>query len=351
MRRLLSISAIKIANAAVSLLALLLIGRYGNESLTIYVGTIAVVTICTSLWDCGAATLNSNVKLIDNIAYKVNINKWIYYMLKLIAVVLMIAAIYNQNTGQKSINILAGLIGVASSTFILRWGMIKRRSGNIRESILISESIPNLFRLLLVPLFITHAGVGFLCYYAGSLLYSHWICRKKKIQFLNVYFIEADELNTINDKFSVFYSIIASLKNQMLSAMSPHLAAGNGVAIALQQRIIGILQILLSGMHMIMPIQIKSQNTRKINFQISFVAALWLMLSLFGTQIIEVAFIMFGQPPNLGYSVDTIIWLILWLPVVTTPIAIWQISLGRSGRTITLELAIIALYVVAIGKI
>lgn len=178
MRRLLGISAIKIANAAINLLALLLIGRYGSESLTIYAGTIAVVTICTSLWDSGAATLNSNVKLIDNMAYKVDIKKTYQYILKISAIVLMGVAIYYQNTEQKSINVLAGFIGIVSSNFILRWGMIKRRSGDIRESILISESMPNLFRLSLVPLFITHVGIGFLCYYVGTLIYAHWICRE-----------------------------------------------------------------------------------------------------------------------------------------------------------------------------
>lgn len=173
---------------------------------------------------------------------------------------------------------------------------------------------------------------------------------EKTIKFLDVYSIKDGEINAINEKFSIFYSLMTSLKNQMLSALSPHLTAGNGVAIALQQRIIGALQILLSGMHIIMPLQIKSNNTRILNFQIAFAAILWLMLSFFGSQIIDFAFIIFGQIPNLGYSIDTITWFILWLPVVTAPITIWQISLGKSGRTIIVELTVIILYVAAIGK-
>jgi hypothetical protein len=191
--------------------------------------------------------------------------------------------------------------------------------------------------------------LGFLIYLLFMIFYAYHISTKNKIENLNFFLIKVNYKNHLKGTGNLIFSIITATKDQLLSVISPYVEAASGVALIIQQRLIGVIQIFLSGIHLLLPLQVKAKKNDNILRAFVLGIILWLALSLFGGEIINVTSILLKETVNVSSGIH--IWLILWSPVVLSLFVTWLISLGKAKIAVFIEILQILLFLIVLRTI
>jgi hypothetical protein len=336
MIRYFQITNIKIANAAVNLGTLFVIGIYAKELLVFYAGTLALVTICSSIWDAGAATLNSEVALDCDTAYCLNIDPMVNRGLKVTAVVIAIIFCSNQDVPNYQLNAAVCIVGILPTTYLLRWGTIKRRSGHVVESVILSETVPALTRFALIPVLINDSITGFLIYYLLMIIYAYNINTMRTVKNLRLFSIDRTETNGRPEISRLYFSLITALKDQVLTIMSPFMSQNIGIVMVVQQRVLATAQILLSGVHALLPVELKERKYRSIFLIFFFTFVLW--LALCGSANYLMKTVSTESLETVAVNIRLFTWMILWSPIITSVVITIMIAGGRAKGASLIEI-------------
>jgi hypothetical protein len=340
------ITNIKIFNSLVNLGAIFLISLYSRDGVIIYASTLAVIAMCGSIWDAGAATLNSKIDLNENTAYRLATGEILNQGLKTTALIAALVFAFKQEGANQQITAIVCISAIIPTVYILRWGVIKRRSGCVVESIIFSETIPALTRFALVPIFIINPMSGFLIYYLLLAALAGAINKIKKIINLELFFINKTEDNGISDISKLYFSIITAVKDQLLSLFSPFMSPNVGVVMVYHQRIVGVLQIMLSGVHALLPLELKGKNFRRIRIALISTFFFWGLLTFLSNYFIEIISLTFSIAIDI--ELTYISWMVLWSPVFLSLVATLMIADGRTKSSSLIEILQIIAFVAVV---
>jgi hypothetical protein len=346
MTKYLKVTFIKILSALVNLGTLVILGILSKDNVIIYASTLAIITMCVAIWDAGAATLNSNIDLETNTAYRLAAAKILNQALKITAIVVAILFAFKQNGANQQFTAAVCIVGLIPTTYLLRWGIIKRRSGYVLDSIIFSETIPAITRFALIPMFIYDPMSSFLIYYLLMVVYTIKINKTKQINNLGLFFISKNGVNEVDEISMLFFSIITALKDQFLSLMSPFMSATVGATMIFQQRIVAVLQIMLSGVHSLLPIELREKNFRRIWAVLIYTLFVCGFLTFSSNYIIEVLSLIFLD--NAAIKLNYISWMILWSPIFLSLVITLMIARGKAIAPSLIEILQIIAFIALI---
>ena len=280
----------KILSAAVSIGTIILLSHYLDENYLIsYVVIQTLLVVFSSIADFGQNVTNQSIAIEDNEFESKKVSIFLYFLIFLIYIFVINQFFLNE------ISFLVMVfmpISIISSVYNLRWLTVKRRSGEVLDSIIFGELILSILRLfsVLIALIMGYYWFEFALLFF-PIVVSIFLINVKPVRNLKLKMLIGFKGEKI-DVVSYFLSVFVAIKNQILSLFLPFVDDSAKSFVIMSSRVYGAVLIIVSGLNSRIPYSMRlglnNKNWGKLKIILVLILILFIFVVLLYPSYIEI---------------------------------------------------------------
>lgn len=322
---------------------------FGEDSLADYVFYISLSIVFNSLLDFGLNTLNCNMELKKNVFY--SFSNTVAFRLIFIKFLIILMLFFALNVNKMIL--IATLIQVLPSVYLMRFLSVKRRSKEIFLSIMYGELLPSIMKLAIILIlslyfdsFHTMVGISI-----GVLLYCLALSGLMPVSGLAV-FGSHKSSNESKFKFSAYFlSVFFAAKNQIYGLLIPGISSiEQKNLLAVLSRISSLFLALISPMIARLPLFIDSLHLKNKSFLLglAILTFLFLMFISFWKELLLFFGYIFSTPEILISSSSFYLLLLIMINIFVIFISQVLIFKGLTRISLAIEITYFLIVIFAI---
>lgn len=288
----------KILSAAVSIGTIILLSHYLDENYLIsYVVIQTLLVVFSSIADFGQNVRNQSVAIEDNEFESKRVSFFLYFLIFLVYIFL-INQFFLKNISFFVMVLMP--ISIIASVYNLRWLTVKRRSGEVLNSIIFGELILSVLRLcsVLVALIMGYYWFEFALLFF-PIVVSIFLINVKPVRNLKLKIPISFKGEPI-DIVSYFLSVFIAIKNQILSLFLPFVDDSAKSFVIMVSRVYGAVLIMVSGLNSRIPYTMRlgsnNKNWEKLKLVLALILISFIFIVLLYPLYIEVISSIFNVP-------------------------------------------------------
>ncbi len=344
------VEILKIFSAALSIGTIVLLSHFlGEKYLVSYVVIQTLLIVFTSAIDFGQNVTNKSIDIESN-TFQPKVTP-VFLFIFVILIYFFVCFYWFSKDISKFVILLMPL-SILASVYNLRWLTVKRRSGEVFNSVLFGEFSLSILRLTSV---IIGCLLGYFWFELALLLFpilvSILLSRLKPVKQLQL--SSPVDFRKNSEKFDVYayiLSVFIAVKNQILSLFLPGVSENSKSYVIMVSRLYGAIVIVISGLHARIPYSMKlakvDNKWKNVKVIFSLIAVFFLFIPLLYPFYIELFSGVFNVPFPYEYAIERQFFFILIVfGIVQSAIIISLQTLNKNKIAILLDVIYLLLVI------
>lgn len=341
MKAILNVTVIKFAVAILNFCALILVSRTAGSGALAFLITIqAAVVVVSAIIDRGSTTLNNDISLQNNVFYMANNSDfakkgWVITL----GVVLIV--FYYIMLEEGWLTLIVVILAIPANIYLQRWARVKRRSGAVLQAGLYSELSVSLAKVLLTPIcMVADVTVYAFVVYISTFCIAYTVTQRLKVSGLEIFFSCPTYLS-VSYNGAYIFSIVTTIRDQLLSMLLPMVGTGNRDLISLQTRANQVASIAISGVISFVPLQLRKlliEGRKTVFLSTLFIVAFYFTMVVLNNEILLIFQAIFFTQSNGMKVLGLIESAVLCSGILINLLSITALSLGKYYAALAVEI-------------